>query len=255
MGRGRRLCRRHTGGASVLGSALGIVEVLLRLKRTYKALDESAAGILLTTQSCINIIVIVVGFEASIIIIISFTVSPYHLLYSQPSKIHKSSHHSSLQPAMSGRILILNGPNLNLLGMREPTIYGSNSLSDILEDVKKQTVDHPVQIDTFQANNEGVIVERIHRAWEDGVDFIIINPAGYTHTSVAIRDALLGVGIPFLELHLSNVHARESWRKHSYFSDKAVGVICGLGGFGYSAAVDFAIRHVSKGKANGAPKL
>ncbi|PKS05127.1 hypothetical protein jhhlp_008494 [Lomentospora prolificans] len=150
----------------------------------------------------------------------------------------------------SCRILILNGPNLNLLGTREPTIYGSSTLNDILDGVKKLVADRPVQIDTFQANLEGALIERIHQARQDAVDFIIINPAGYTHTSVAIRDALLGVSIPFLELHLSNVHAREPWRHHSYFSDKAVGVICGLGEYGYTAAVEFAIRHAHKLREN-----
>ncbi|CAI4212028.1 unnamed protein product [Parascedosporium putredinis] len=148
----------------------------------------------------------------------------------------------------SCRLLILNGPNLNLLGTREPTIYGSSTLANILDGVKALVADRDVQLETFQANIEGAIIERIHQAREDKVDFIVINPAAYTHTSVAIRDALLGVSIPFLELHLSNVHAREPWRHHSYFSDKAVGVICGLGEYGYTAAVEFAIRHVKKTK-------
>lgn len=150
---------------------------------------------------------------------------------------------------MSSRILILNGPNLNLLGTREPTIYGSSTLNDIIENVKSQTADRPIHIDSFQANHEGVIVERIHAARGEGVEFIVINPAAYTHTSVAIRDALLGVGIPFVELHLSNVHAREEWRKHSYFSDKAVGVICGLGEYGYTAAVEFGVKYLERQKS------
>ena len=157
---------------------------------------------------------------------------------------------------MPSHILILNGPNLNLLGTREPTIYGSSTLPGIIEGVKKQVADRPVRIDDFQANHEGALVDKIQEARTSGVEFIIINPAAYTHTSVAIRDALLGVGIPFLELHLSNVHARESWRKHSYFSDKAVGVICGLGEFGYSAAVEFALKYLdTQKKKQDSPKL
>lgn len=149
---------------------------------------------------------------------------------------------------MSSRILILNGPNLNLLGTREPTIYGSSTLPAIIENVKTQTAHHQIQLSAFQSNHEGALVERIHQARTDGVDFIVINPAAFTHTSVAIRDALSGVAIPFLELHLSNVHAREEWRTKSYFSDKAVGVICGLGEFGYLAGVQFALKYVAERK-------
>ena len=156
---------------------------------------------------------------------------------------------------MSSRILILNGPNLNLLGTREPTIYGSSTLPAIISNVKKQVADRPVEVESFQANHEGAIIEKIHEARTTGVDFIIINPAGYTHTSVVIRDALLGVSIPFVELHLSNVHAREGWRRHSYFSDKAVGVICGLGEYGYTAAVEFALKYLERNKKQSSPKL
>lgn len=157
---------------------------------------------------------------------------------------------------MSSRILILNGPNLNLLGTREPTIYGSSTLPAIIDGVKAQVADRPVTIDSFQANHEGALVDKIQEARTTGVEFIVINPAAYTHTSVAIRDALLGVGIPFVELHLSNVHAREEWRRHSYFSDKAVGVICGLGEYGYTAAVEFALRYLERQrKQQGSPKL
>ena len=147
---------------------------------------------------------------------------------------------------MTSRILILNGPNLNLLGTREPTIYGSSTLPSIISSLKSKVASRPVTIDDFQANHEGALVDKIQEARTTGVDFIVINPAAYTHTSVAIRDALMGVGIPFLELHISNVHAREEWRRHSYFSDKAVGVICGLGEFGYEAAVEFAIKYVER---------
>lgn len=156
---------------------------------------------------------------------------------------------------MSSRILILNGPNLNLLGTREPTIYGSSALPAIISTVKSQFADRPVEIDSFQANHEGALVDRIQAARTERVDFIVINPAAYTHTSVAIRDALLGVGIPFVELHLSNVHAREEWRRHSYFSDKAVGVICGLGEYGYTAAVEFAVRYLERQRKQDSPKL
>ncbi|MBE3042933.1 type II 3-dehydroquinate dehydratase [Candidatus Bathyarchaeota archaeon] len=153
---------------------------------------------------------------------------------------------------MTSRILILNGPNLNLLGTREPTIYGSSTLPSIISSLKQKVASRPVTIDDFQANHEGALVDKIQEARTTGVDFIVINPAAYTHTSVAIRDALTGVAIPFLELHLSNVHAREEWRKHSYFSDKAVGVICGLGEFGYEAAVEFAIKYLERQRK---PKL
>lgn len=156
---------------------------------------------------------------------------------------------------MTSRILILNGPNLNLLGTREPTIYGSSTLPAIIDGVKSQVADRPVHVDSFQANHEGALVDKIQEARTTGVDFIVINPAAFTHTSVAIRDALSGVGIPFLELHISNVHAREEWRRHSYFSDKAVGVICGLGEFGYSAAVEFALRYLDTKRRQGSPKL
>jgi 3-dehydroquinate dehydratase-2 len=156
---------------------------------------------------------------------------------------------------MTSKILLLNGPNLNLLGTREPTIYGSSTLADIIANVKKQVSDRPIDILAFQSNHEGAIVERIHEALSEGVEFIIINPAAFTHTSVAIRDALSGVSIPFLELHISNVHAREDWRRHSYFSDKAVGVICGLGEFGYIAAVEFAAKYTGEQKRKAESKL
>lgn len=139
---------------------------------------------------------------------------------------------------MSKTILLINGPNLNLLGTREPQIYGSTTLADVHSAAQKQTSDLGIKLHTFQSNHEGAIIDRIHEA-RGNCDFIIINPGGLTHTSVALRDGLLGVEIPFIELHVSNVHAREAWRHHSYLSDKAVGVICGLGVFGYTAAIDF----------------
>lgn len=140
-------------------------------------------------------------------------------------------------------ILLLNGPNLNLLGSREPQIYGTTTLSDIEDSCKTHATSLRASLEAFQSNHEGAIVDRIHAAGRDGVDGIIINPGAFTHTSVAIRDALLGVNIPFIELHVSNVHAREPWRHHSYFSDKASGVIVGLGVWGYRVAVEHVVAN------------
>ncbi|NNG77629.1 type II 3-dehydroquinate dehydratase [Acinetobacter terrae] len=145
---------------------------------------------------------------------------------------------------MSSTILVIHGPNLNLLGKREPEVYGYLTLEDINKKLIAQAQNSSLSLDTFQSNWEGAIVDRIHQAQQDGVQFIIINPAALTHTSVAVRDALLGVAIPFIEVHLSNVHAREAFRHHSYLSDKAVGVICGLGAQGYAAALDYAIEKI-----------
>jgi 3-dehydroquinate dehydratase II len=141
-------------------------------------------------------------------------------------------------------LLLINGPNLNLLGTREPQIYGSTSLSNVVTTAQSQAESLGVDFSAFQSNHEGAIIDKIQEARETGVSVIIINPGGFTHTSVAIRDALLGVEIPFIELHVSNVHAREPWRKHSYFSDKAVAIICGMGVFGYTAAMEFAAKHM-----------
>ncbi|EGA66736.1 type II 3-dehydroquinate dehydratase [Vibrio brasiliensis] len=139
------------------------------------------------------------------------------------------------------RILVLNGPNLNLLGLREPAHYGSSSLTQIVDTLTKQAHEAGVELQHLQSNREYELIEAIHAAY-DNVDFIIINPAAFTHTSVALRDALLGVAIPFIEVHLSNVHAREPFRHHSYLSDKAEGVICGLGAQGYEFALSAAIN-------------
>lgn len=139
------------------------------------------------------------------------------------------------------RILLLNGPNLNLLGLREPTHYGSQTLCDIVDTLTKQANELGVELTHLQSNREYELIEAIHNAYQN-VDFIIINPAALTHTSVALRDALLGVAIPFIEIHLSNVHARESFRHHSYLSDKAEGVICGLGAQGYEFALSAALK-------------
>lgn len=143
------------------------------------------------------------------------------------------------------KILLLNGPNLNMLGKREPQIYGSQTLADIENQLKAEAAKRGVELDCFQANGEEPLIHRIHQAFQQ-VDFIIINPAAFTHTSVAIRDALLAVAIPFVEIHLSNVHSREPFRHHSYFSDVAKGVICGLGAKGYDYALDFAISELEK---------
>ena len=139
-------------------------------------------------------------------------------------------------------ILVLNGPNLNLLGTREPEVYGHTTLADIENTLAQQAQTAGAELASFQSNAEFELIERIHKAGSEGVDFIIINPAAFTHTSVAIRDAILGVNIPFIEVHISNVHAREDFRAHSYFSDKAIGVICGLGPQGYEFALASALE-------------
>lgn len=138
------------------------------------------------------------------------------------------------------KILVLNGPNLNLLGQREPEVYGSKTLAGIIKDLADEASQLNVELSHLQSNREYELIEKIHDSFEK-IDFIIINPAAFTHTSVALRDALLGVNIPFIEVHLSNVHARESFRHHSYLSDIAQGVICGLGAKGYSFALQSAI--------------
>jgi 3-dehydroquinate dehydratase-2 len=153
-----------------------------------------------------------------------------------------SSAQKDRRPAATvSAILVIHGPNLNLLGTREPAIYGSDTLATIEARLDARAKARNVRLATFQSNHEGAIVDRIHAARDERIGFIVINPAGFTHTSVAIRDALTGVAIPFVEVHLSNVHAREAFRHHSYFSDKAVGTIAGLGARGYEFAVDFAL--------------
>ncbi|WP_122054795.1 type II 3-dehydroquinate dehydratase [Vibrio sp. Evd11] len=142
------------------------------------------------------------------------------------------------------RILVLNGPNLNLLGLREPAHYGSQTLDQIISSLTEQAKTQDVELSHFQSNREYELIEAIHSAYQN-VDFIIINPAAFTHTSVALRDALLGVAIPFIEVHLSNVHAREPFRHHSYLSDKAEGVICGLGAQGYQFALTAALNKLN----------
>jgi len=143
-------------------------------------------------------------------------------------------------------VLVLHGPNLNLLGTREPKIYGRETLADVDRGLKAVAARAGVQLQTFQSNVEGVLVDRIQQAGRDGVEFIVINPAAYTHTSVAMRDALTAVAIPFIEVHLSNVHARERFRHKSYFSAVAAGTICGLGSAGYRYALEFALSRLKK---------
>jgi 3-dehydroquinate dehydratase-2 len=142
-------------------------------------------------------------------------------------------------------VLVLNGPNLNMLGKREPTIYGKQSLSDIIAELSQQADDKQMTLQHLQSNAEHELIDTIHQGYQQ-VDFIIINPAAFTHTSVALRDALLSVAIPFIEVHLSNVHAREAFRKHSYLSDIAIGVISGFGTQGYSFALDAAHTYLNK---------
>jgi 3-dehydroquinate dehydratase-2 len=137
-------------------------------------------------------------------------------------------------------LLLINGPNLNLLGTREPTHYGSKTLVQIETDLTTEAARLGHKLQTYQSNHEGELVDRVHKAKSDGVAFILLNPGGYTHTSVALRDALLAVGLPFIEIHLSNTHSREAFRRHSYFSDIARGVIVGLGPIGYRLALQAA---------------
>lgn len=144
------------------------------------------------------------------------------------------------------KVLVLNGPNLNLLGLREEAIYGSSTLSLIQSalEARARAVDY--QLTFMQSNHEGELIDAIHRAKEEAIDFILINPAALTHTSIALRDALLAVAIPFIEVHISNIYARESFRHHSYLSDIAKGVISGLGAYGYQLAFDAIIHELSR---------
>lgn len=143
---------------------------------------------------------------------------------------------------MAKNILLLNGPNLNLLGTREPQVYGTATLHDVETVATAQAKAAGAQLVCLQSNHEGVLIDRIHAAKQQNVDAIIINPGGLTHTSVALRDALAGVGIPFIEVHISNVHRREGFRHHSFLSEVAEGVICGLGVDGYRFAMDYVLQ-------------
>jgi 3-dehydroquinate dehydratase-2 len=142
------------------------------------------------------------------------------------------------------KILLLNGPNLNLLGTREPQVYGATTLAEIEADFRAQGAALGAEVDCFQSNHEGALIDRVHAARTDGTGFIVINPGALTHTSVALRDALAGVAIPFIEIHISNVHKREAFRHHSYLSDIAAGVIVGLGVAGYRLALQAAVERL-----------
>ncbi len=143
-------------------------------------------------------------------------------------------------------ILVLNGPNLNLLGMREPAHYGRNTLDDIVDALMAQAQSRGLVLDAFQSNAEHELIARIHRAADDDTRYIIFNPAAFTHTSIALRDALLGVAIPFIEVHLSNIYRREAFRHHSYFSDIAEGLIAGLGSQGYHLALETVVERLKE---------
>lgn len=143
---------------------------------------------------------------------------------------------------MAKTLLLLNGPNLNLLGTREPAVYGKTTLADIENAAVAQAQAAGASLQAFQSNHEGALIDRIHAAAREGVDAIVINPGGLTHTSVALRDALAGVAIPFIEVHISNIYKREAFRHHSYLSAIAEGTICGLGTDGYRLAIDFALN-------------
>lgn len=145
---------------------------------------------------------------------------------------------------MAKNVLLLNGPNLNLLGTREPEVYGANTLADIEHAAAAQVAKAGATLRCFQSNHEGALIDRIQAAKAEGVDAIVINPGGLTHTSIALRDALSSVAIPFVEVHISNIHQREAFRHQSYLSGIAVGVVCGLGADGYHAAIDFALKRL-----------
>jgi len=141
-------------------------------------------------------------------------------------------------------VLVINGPNLNTLGTREPEIYGATTLAEVEAGLVAQGADAGLAVDTFQSNHEGAIIDRLHEASTDGTRFIIINPGAFTHTSVAIRDAFAAVAVPFCEVHISNVHAREEFRRHSFLADLAVGVLAGFGVTGYRMAMDYVIERL-----------
>jgi 3-dehydroquinate dehydratase II len=148
----------------------------------------------------------------------------------------------------SPAVLLLNGPNLNLLGSREPQLYGRETLAQIERRLAARAKAAGVRLECLQTNHEGVAVDRVQQAQRDGVGFIILNPAAFTYSSIALRDALTAVRIPFVEVHLSNIHAREPWRAHSHFTAVAVGAILGLGGRGYDLALEFALGRLKEGR-------
>ncbi|HEU4852266.1 MAG TPA: type II 3-dehydroquinate dehydratase [Telluria sp.] len=143
---------------------------------------------------------------------------------------------------MAKKLLLLNGPNLNLLGTREPEVYGADTLADVEKAAASQAAAAGASLACFQSNHEGALIDRIHAARNEGVDAIVINPGGLTHTSVALRDALAAVAIPFIEVHISNIYQREEFRQHSYLSALADGIICGMGTDGYRLAIDFVTK-------------
>ena len=155
------------------------------------------------------------------------------------SKIRRKGSRRSRTP---GRILVLHGPNLNMLGIREPAIYGREDLDSINRRLIATAKKEGIGLEVFQSNQEGALIDRVHAARKQGVSWIIVNPGGLTHTSVALRDAFASVEIPFIEVHLSNIYSREPFRHHSYFSDLATGTICGLGSRGYDLALQFAMQ-------------
>jgi 3-dehydroquinate dehydratase II len=155
------------------------------------------------------------------------------------SKIRRKASQRSRTP---GKILVLHGPNLNMLGTREPAIYGREDLDSINRRLVATARKGGVVLEAFQSNQEGALIERVHAAKKQGIAWIIVNPGGLTHTSVALRDAFASVDIPFIEMHLSNIYSREPFRRHSYFSDLAIGTICGLGSRGYDLALQFAMQ-------------
>jgi len=162
------------------------------------------------------------------------------------SKSKKASAKKDSGTTLNARILVLHGPNLNLLGTREPDVYGRTTLADIHAMMEARAHVEGVQIESFQSNSEGGLIDRVQAAGAEGIEFIILNPGGYTHSSVALRDALAAVRIPFIEVHLSNIFARETFRHHSYFSEIAVGTICGLGAQGYALALEAVLVRILK---------
>jgi 3-dehydroquinate dehydratase-2 len=158
----------------------------------------------------------------------------------------KSGSGNDKRENLRARVLVLHGPNLNLLGQREPEIYGRATLADIHAAMETRARNRGVQIESFQSNSEGELIDRIQAAAAEGIEFIIVNPGAYSHTSIAIPDALRGVGIPYIEVHISNIHAREPFRHHSHFSASAAGVICGLGVQGYELALDAVLARIGQ---------
>lgn len=156
----------------------------------------------------------------------------------------------SSAPRRGAKVLLLHGPNLDLLGSREPEIYGTDNIAGINRRMSATARRRGAVLEVFQSNHEGALIERVHQSKKQGVSWIIVNPAGLTHTSVALRDAFAAVSIPYVEVHLSNIQARESFRRHSYFSDLAVGTICGLGSRGYDLALEFVLQSLSPRSAS-----